>query len=372
MYDLSEHPFFEKWKDPESGVVSYILKERIAPIQQTFYFTNYSVTPNGEYLWFYAAFPPTRMKFLAYVGLNPEKPVIKFFPQAGFNDASPMVAPDSSGAYYMSGRHLCFIDLEGKVKIIGSIPDEYINFRYLFRSSTHLSLSADGEWFLLDGEVGNHTFIALINAHSGEFKLLHEFSYFHNHSIFSPVDPKLFLCPRDHHRDPVTGKRFEIEFRLWLMDIDQTFYRHLCPELWERHGVDSAHEWWSKDGMVCFVDYDRGVYEVDAHTLEKTHVWKRPVCHAHCNSDRTLYCADQSPYKWGPQQPLEMLFYNRVTGKETKFVSAMPSPTNPEIYYQAYHHHPHPQFSPDDSMIIYSTTKNGMLDVAVTPVEQLL
>ena len=50
MYDLSRHPFFETWTDPQTGAVSYILKERVAPIQQVFYFTNPGFSPDGEYL----------------------------------------------------------------------------------------------------------------------------------------------------------------------------------------------------------------------------------------------------------------------------------------------------------------------------------
>ena len=36
MYDLSRHPFFKAWTDPESSVTSYILTERVAPVQFPF------------------------------------------------------------------------------------------------------------------------------------------------------------------------------------------------------------------------------------------------------------------------------------------------------------------------------------------------
>lgn len=368
-YDLSGHPFFEGWVDPESGVKSFILKERVAPVQMPFYFTNSSVSPDGEYLWFYAAFPPCRERFLAYVRLNPEKPEIKYFPQAMFCQASPMVAPDSSGVYFMSHKHLCFIDPAGAVKIVGRIPDDYINHRYLYRSATHLSMSCDGEWILTDGCVGNDTFLALFHAKTGEWKLLHEFPYVHNHSAFSPVNPKQFVCPRDWRRNAATGKYEWMEMRLWVMDIDQTYYRPLCPDLWEGHGVNTAHEWWTKDGKICYVDYENGVFEVDPDTLERRHLWKRPVCHAQCNAEKTLFCGDQTPYIWNEKQALELLFYDRSKDKETHIVSAMPPPP---MTRDPYHLDPHPHFSPDDSMVIYMTTVKGKVDVALTPVNQLL
>ena len=57
MHDLSRHPFFETWTDPQTGAVSYILKERAAPIRRNFYFTNPGFSPDREYLWFTAGFP---------------------------------------------------------------------------------------------------------------------------------------------------------------------------------------------------------------------------------------------------------------------------------------------------------------------------
>lgn len=368
-YDLSKHPFFEKWQDPESGVVSYVLKERVAPVQFPFYFTNPSVSPDGEYLWFYAAFPPCVQRFLAYVRLNPEKPEIKLFPQAIFSGASPMVAPDSSGVYFTNDKNLCFIDVAGNVRVVASIPDDYIGFRYLYRNSTHLSLSCDGEWFLTDGEVGDVTFIALFHAKTGEFKLLHEFPFRHNHAAFSPVNPKQFVCPKDWRRNYTTGKYEWMEHRLWVMDIDQTYYRPLCPDFWEGHTGNTAHEWWSNDGKICYVDYDNGVFEVDPDTREQKHIWKRPLCHAHCNGDKTLFCGDQTPYIWNVERPLELLFYNQPEDKETHIVSAMPPPPRPRA---PYHLDPHPHFSPDGSLIIYMTTVRNEIDVAVTPVDQLI
>ena len=157
--------------------------------------------------------------------------------------------------------------------------------------------------------------------------------------------------------------------RLWVMDIDQTYYRPLCPDLWEGHGVNTAHEWWSKDGKICYVDYDNGIFEVDPDTLERVHAWKRPICHAHCDRTRTYFCGDQTPYLWDRDRALELLFFNRKTNEEKHIVSAMPPPPMPR---DPYHLDPHPHFSPDDSQIIYMTTVLGNIDVAVTPVEQLI
>ena len=366
-YDLSKHPYFTKWVDPESKVVSYVLTKRVAPMQWPFYFTNSSISPDGEYLYFFVAFPPNVNRYLAVVALNPEKPYIAWYPESATN-VSAMIAPDSSGVYYFAGHLLCYTPVNGKTRVIGSIPDEYIRNRFVYWVSTHLSISADGKNFLVDGKIGDDFFISTMDVKTGEWKLLHEWPYCHDHAQFSPVNPKEFLIPRDWQHDPSTGKYEFMENRLFIMDTDQTYYRPLWPDYWEHHDGDSAHEWWSQDGIVCFVDYAAGVFECNPKTLEKVHVWKRNIAHAQSNGDRTLFCADQSPYTWN-QRPCEILFFNRQKQEEKHIVTAMPKPPEDR---GTYHLDPHPHFSPDGRNIIYMTTVLGKVDVAITPVEQLI
>lgn len=58
MLDPGNHPAFTPWTDPVSGVKSYLLTQRVAQQQQSFYFTNRSMTQDGRWLWFYVAHPP--------------------------------------------------------------------------------------------------------------------------------------------------------------------------------------------------------------------------------------------------------------------------------------------------------------------------
>ena len=366
-YDLGKHPFFTRWQDPASGIESYILTERVAPVQFPFYFTNSSISPDGEYLWFYTAFPPNPHRYLGRVSLNPDKPDIKWFPQSFFHTSSPMVSPDSKGVFFFNGPQLIYMDNEGKTKIAGDIPGDYINNRHIYWISSHLSISADGKYFLVDGCIGNDFFVGTIETATGKFNLLHEFPNVHDHALFSPVNPKQFLFPRDWRRNPVTGKYEFMERRLWVMDIDRTYYKPLCPDLWESRNANTAHEWYSKDGIVCFVDYAKGVFEVNPDTKEIFHVWKCPLlCHAHSNGDRTKFCGDLSPYYWH-KQPLKILYFDRIKNTQKEIVSAMPQPPMPR---SPYHLDPHPHFSPDEQWIIYMTTVNGKVDVAVTPTAQ--
>jgi hypothetical protein len=377
MFDLSKHPYFERWVDPKSGVISYILMERVAPLQQAFYFTNSSVSADERWLWFYASFPPNRHPTLGCVCLDPATPMIRHFPQAGFLPTSPLVAPEGNAAYFCMANSVYKVSWDGTVKVVCTLPREYVRYRHLGRLATHLSLSADGKYFLLDGELGNFWWVGLGDVQTGAVKVLREFSVHHDHAQFSPTDPKLFLIPRDHWNDKVSGQRFYLDHRLWLMDIDQTRYEPVRPKDWYDHNSNATHEWWSKDGLVCWVDYKKGTYECDPYSLETKHVWKRGICHAHCSSDRQYWCADENPYKWSTQ-PVEILFYDRRKGTERAIVSAMPPPPVSQELYRLeppycprdlYHLDPHPHFSPRDSWVVYTTMVRGQVDVALAPVE---
>ena len=57
--DPPSHPWFETWQEPESGVTSYVLTERVAPFQRAGYHTACSASADGGYIWFTAIFPPS-------------------------------------------------------------------------------------------------------------------------------------------------------------------------------------------------------------------------------------------------------------------------------------------------------------------------
>jgi hypothetical protein len=368
-YDLSKHPYFEPWVDPQTGIVSYILQERVAPLQQSFYFVNPSVSPDEEWLWFYTAYPPNRQKTLGAVSLNPAEPLIKHFPQGGFSGASPMIAPAGDAVYFCMLNRVYKMDLKGRVEVVCTLDEDYIGHRNYNRLATHLTMSADGRYLLLDGDLGSFWWVGIGDLETGEVRVLKEFGSHHNHAQFSPIDPRLFVIPEDWWHDKIDGRRFKYDHRLWLMDVDQTRYEPVRPKDWDSgYTSNASHEWWSQDGLICWNDYQIGAFECDPYTLEATHVWHRSLCHVHCSSDRRYWCADDSPYQWN-QRPCEIWFYDRQTGQETHIVTAMPQPPMPR---NPYHLDPHPQFSPQDGWVIYTTTVRGMIDVALTPVQGIL
>ena len=97
MINLDKHPYFTKYTDPKSGVVSYVLTERVGSLQQHFYFSEKSVTNDGKYLWIRCANPPSWFQTLAVVSLDADNPFIRHFPHAGIFGGNPIITPEQDG-----------------------------------------------------------------------------------------------------------------------------------------------------------------------------------------------------------------------------------------------------------------------------------
>lgn len=358
---------FERWIDPESGVESFILTRRIAPIQQSFYFTNSGFSGDGRYLWFYCAYPPGGDAYygrqLAVIDLAEQ--IVQHFPETQFSDASPFVDPQTGEVYWTTGLEFWKrgVRRDDVARKIGQFPAELARRRRPLRIATHLSRSADGKRFAVDAQIGNEWFAGDLSIDNGEFRLWQTFDLCHNHAQFSPVDPELMLIAQDGWTDPATGREGQTRDRLWLLRRGAKAEAILPHE--PLPSSLRGHEWWSADGRhVWFVDYHAGTAKVNLATGERTLVW--PNGHTHSHADRTdrFLVGDINPEsgKW------RVAFFDTVTGKEINIVSSLPSP----LPWVTYHSHPHPRFCLGDRFICYTTTVLGRLDVAITPVNQLI
>jgi hypothetical protein len=384
--NLHEHPYFEPWADPRTGIVSYRLTERVAPLQKSLYFVNASVSDDDAWLWFEAAWPPGDYKLLAAVCLDPAEPDIRVFPAAAFQSASPLLTDGGRACFFAMRTSIFRQPLTGEEpEEVLTLPQDYIDGRMVRRISTHLTRSADGRYLLLDGQVGNRWFVAVGERATGEVRIVKEFARNYNHGQFSPTDPDLFEIAQDHWRDPITGQYLHYDHRIWLMNVEGTRCEPLQPGRLAGVGTGICHEWFADDGTLCWVDYEQGAYECDlaardaaaagdglaGHAVARppaeaftTHVWKRSLCHAHCDPTRRWWVADESPYRWA-QAPCQVLLYDRETGRESAIASALPQPP---VARGMYHIDPHPRFTPSGEAIVYTTTLADEVDVAVTPV----
>lgn len=373
MLDLARHPYFEEYIDEQSGVKSYILKKREGILQQHFYFINSSLTDDGKYLWIFCSFPPAKFRTLAVISMDSDNPFFRTIPAAGFSlrGSCPCIIPGTHDVLYGEEGILYRVNVDGEVTKVLELDAELINFRKVDHLMTHASLSADRKYIILDAWMDNKTYVATGNLETGEVKLIHKMGRYYDHAQFSPIHQDLFIIDQDWWRDSHTGEYFTFDNRIWLMDTKGTRFEPLLQKSWFKHdGTEVCHDFWSKDGLVCWTDYLNGVFECDVETREVTHVWKRPLCHSHTNADRSLWCADESPYKW-THTPCKVIFFDRKSGKDIDIFSAMPYP---EIRSDRFYHiDPHPSFTNDGEYIISTTTVcDGNVDIAITPVKPLV
>ena len=114
--ETSKH--FKKYTD-ESGVVSYILKTRVAPIQQGPYFTNPGMTPDGRFMWFGCTCPPSSQKFRAVIDFETDE-IFVHYGTVGANNP-----------WVLENGDVCFANLnfvKRVLKIIGCYKFVCTNF----------------------------------------------------------------------------------------------------------------------------------------------------------------------------------------------------------------------------------------------------
>ncbi len=377
MIDLERHPYFTSYIDPETGIKSYVLTERVAEAQRHFYFVNTSLTYDSKYLWIVCSNAPARINSLAVVSLDPDNPFIRHFPGAGFTGTGncPLILPGTHDVIFAEGKTIYKVTVDGEITKVFTLGNDVLmgRQRWLERVFTHASISADGKMLALDSYITGKTYMGVLNLETKEYKLIDVLNQFHDHVQFSPRDNDLFLIDQEWWFDPISGERFNYKNRTWLMDVNGTRFEPLIQASWfGRDGSRISHDFWSKDGnYICYNDYEKGAYECNIDTREITHVWKRPICHAHTNADRSLWVADQTPYAWR-NKPCDVLLFDRETSKEIEIFSKLPYFTI-EDADKAYHIDPHPAFTDDGEYIISTTTvMDRNVDVAITPVKPAL
>ncbi len=369
--NIAAHPYFEEYIDPKTGVKSYILKEKVARVQQNFYFTEIGLTYDNRYMWFKCLNPPAKFAYLAVMSMDPENPFIRTFPGAGLQGSCPNIVPNTHDAVFSVEHEMYRIDVEGNITKVLEIDSDFIKNRHVSHISTHLSFNSTGELVLLDMEIGGRYYVSVANFKTGEVKHIHKFARHYDHGQFSPVDPTLFLIDQDWEIDSVTGERFDVDQRMWLMDINGTRLECVLPDNWFRHNNSIiCHDFWSRDGYLCWPDLLGSVYEYNLQIKQPTLVWSREMCHIH-TLDRKFWTGDASPYRWSENTPCKIWFFDRESGREIEIFSAMPMRKIKSG--GVYHLDPHPQFSHDGEHIISMTTvKDGEIDLAITPVAPLL
>jgi len=368
LLDLAHSPLFTPYTNPDTGVTSYILTEKVAPVQEGFYFVNERMSSDERYLWFYCAFPPSgtagQGRTLGVVDFQ-EQTVIHF-PETQFNHASPFIDTASADIYWCMGDTIWMRgpDVRDEVVRINSLPRDLAGNRVVHRLATHLTLSSDTKEFFVDAEVGLQYIFGSLPVDGGDFQFWHRFDRNYNHAQFCPTDPDLVLFAQENHPDQLTGLRFGIEDRLWVIRRGEE-PRPIMPT-----PTRLTHEWWDPDGRHAWCIKGReGVWRVDVETAEVEQItWAGGTWHSHSSKDGMFLIGDANPtfYRGCPST---VNFLNRHTNRDVQLVS------NPEMANHTganYHIDPHPRFTCNEQYVTFTTTIRGEVDIAIVPTQDLI
>ncbi len=367
--NLSASKIFTPIQDLDTELKFYVLTEKVAPVQQSFYFVNSGCSQNLRYLWFYCAFPPSgRASNGRTLGVaDLEAQTVNHFPETQFQAASPFVDPESATAYWNSGPSLwCRSpNPEAEPVLVNSLPEEIIRNRTVSRLATHLTRNAGEQEFFIDASVGLQYIFGSMPVNGGDFQLWHRFDRNYNHAQFSPKDPDLVLFAEENHSDQITGLRFPILNRMWLIRRGEQ------PQPVFSEPTRVSHEWWDPDGenVWCVRGKEAWQTNLASRTVKKTGTTAQ-CWHAHSsrNGDYLVFDSHgQTPFYRGA--PSSVYFLNRRSGKHLKIVD------NPEmkgITGPHYHIDPHPRFCCSDNFIVFTTTIRGEVDLAVVRTSDLI
>jgi hypothetical protein len=358
---------FTPWKNPANGVESYVLTERVAPVQQTPYFTSPSMTHDGRYLWFHAAWPPPggrhAVPVMAVVDFELDE--IRVYPETQHPTGRPAVDLKTGDLYW--GNDIDVWKRGSRANDtavrVNRVPADLLKGRKTIeRLATHLTFSADGKNLNLDAQIGADFVQGEIPLDGSPMKAWETYSRYHNHAQFSPTDPNLLLIAHEYWKDhsPFDGS---VKYhRLWTLKKGGK-----AEPLLKEPVTHSGHEWWDADGKsVWYVHYGVGIKQVDLATRRETNVW--PGRYSHGQTDRSSrYLTADWMLEPSPADCI-VYFYDRETKKQVEIINRGPLA---DQLTQITHLHPHPHFVCGDKYICHTTTVHDRVDVALVPTAPL-
>lgn len=388
MYTPFTSRHFTIQVDPESHVRYAVLSTHVAPIQQGFYFVNSGYSDDGRYLWFYCAYPPAAGQYLGVVDFLTDE--VRAFPDT--RGSGWMIDPQTGNAYwgcsqgiYMRTPH----PADAPVRI-APLP-EFCRKAGIRSAGTHLSFTPDRKELVADlqtpfgSSIGS--FDLITGAYTEWYRTKPGTPY--NHAQVCPDNGDLCMVAHEYTFDPIVGEHVApakvdgVYPRLQLIGRDGT-RRMLKP-----YGNYATHEWWAPTGKAvyyCATVHEGGQQAVIAKDcLDGTpaeRIWEMPIeggvgaWHAHCMQDEKFFVVDGSwpcmGMDWWRGIASTVRFYNVQSGKTVYIVKRNPIVNGYTPDEQCtYHIDPHPRFVLNDTLITFTTTTQGRVDVAVAETAQL-
>lgn len=390
---------FVRHEDPQTGVVSYLLKpELVAFNQQSLYFTAKSMTDDGRFIVFWASddeFPPERKgkrlgvsKRMTLIDLLKEEIV-----DLGVGGCIPWIDVATDQMWYTDKAGVHRRDLlvdPRKDHLLCAWPDELVckNPKASPRYGTHITLSPDRRLVFMDACIDFQDVEGVIDTATGKWTEWARSNFCCNHGQFNPVDPSLAMCAWESARfktrdemypDEIARAKFsasgyvsdlvrspdDVYPRLWLFRQGKKW------EVTSKITNYASHEYFTEDGKG-FYWCSSGVCYHDLATGRQWRINPLASAHATMTADNTCIVSDCSWGGWWRGCGWTVLFWNRETHRGLFIHSKIPV-IAPKSNESRLHPDPHPQFVCRDRYIICTMNDEARrMNLSVTPVAPLL
>jgi hypothetical protein len=360
---------FTSWKNPANGVESFVLTERPASVQKTFYFTNRSFTDDGRFLWVMCMFtPPGGRLAMPVLGVvDFERDELRVYHETQCDGSSSMVDPTNGDIYWINDLDLWKRGPQaGDVaQRINRFPQDIAKRRRPERIATHLTFSADRKSVNIDARFSTECFIGDMPLDGSPVQIWQKREGAYDHGQFSPTDPDVLMFAheywQDHIAEPFDGQR--PYHRLWLIRRGEEARPILSAPV-----SHSGHEWWDPDGQhIWYVHYGVGVKKVNLKSRHEHNVWPGRLSHGYSDHNGRYLVADMMADPVVSDCHVE--FFDTQTHKKIEIVNRPPLAAH---LTQCGHLHPHPQFCQNDRYICYTTIVHDRVDLALVRTDDLI
>ena len=358
--------------DPESGVVSYLLKPKCHAFnQQSVYFTCKSMTDDGRFLLFYGSEGEGCEKTLTLVDLETET-----FLDLDKGQGLPFLDVKADVLYYLNGKAAEFrrrdllVDPHKEHKLCDLPPElrpEGGDVGYVL---CHLTLTRNHDKAFCDSCVRGRFIHGLVDLKTGKYEPWGETPFCANHGQLNPANDRMAMVAWESCWTGEVGNRYKkygaVYPRIWVVEPGNRF--RLIPSVRNY----ATHEKWSEDGTGIYFCSKGGVFFHELATDKQYCVSPLHAVHATMTADNRYVTFD------GEHEPnyrgcsWRVGFTNRDTGKSIWIHSRRP-PLNPRERPSTLHPDPHPTFICNDRYIVCTINNaDGHMDLSITPVAPLV
>ncbi len=396
--DIFAEDFFEKFTDPESGVVSYILKSEAIgkDNSQTVYFNGCEMTDDSRFIYALASTneeairlkktTASQQKYGIIIDLAKRK-MYRMPNPSGYPWLDPetdvyyycTLSPDRTSATFYK-REL--LSDPTKVIKLATIPSSIVPLgvnKPISRIVSHVSLTSDKQKVFIDAWIADQFCWGLLDLYSGAWEEWGRSTSVHiTHGQMNPKHDDEALCAVDGWDDR-SGTHHPIEY-----DPDGTYPRLQYVKKGSRQTIqpdpdnnNASHEGWLPDGDHVYWCssgiHVRSIRNKDEYQLVlRTTPGIDAATHSHPSKDLKYWVFDDNTPGYYRGCSWKVHFLNATTGNRTLIYSSRPQ-LNDGNHESTLHPDPHPHFVCNDKYIVCTMVGDDLnLHWSITPVDQLI